>query len=232
MTKESELLLKGIGVSWLTSWFLIPISFIAVIITAYKLARLKSCLTKYAIVLSPFVILPVLNVSMGIIDYSNGNAKIKIHGYPSPEIANINQEYRVEHEPARCSLNGTENLTSLRYNQTIKLLIKKFGYQKNSYLGVIPRKEAALELLNTSKVIKGKAEFFEDEEIEIISDSLNCKVNLATQHGLIRKTLRESKFNNEPNLALVENCLVAALNKKWVYLIDLDRNSIIGQYRI
>jgi len=233
MTKESEILLKGLGLSWITSWFLIiPISLIAIIISVYKLARLKSKLTKYAIILSPFLILPAVNISIGVIDYLNGNAKIKTHGYPSPEFANINQEFRVEHKAEGCSITGTEHLTSHRYNQTIKLLIKKFGYQKNSYLGVMPNKEEALELLTSSNVRKGSAKLTDEQEITINSDSLVCSVNLPPQHGLFKKTIIESKFNNKPNLALVDNCLVAELNTKWIYLIDINKDKIIAQYRI
>ena len=233
MAKDREILKWGMGISWLTSCFLIiPISIIALIVTIYKLSIRKSKLTKYAIILSPFLILPILNVGMGIIDYSNGNAKIKSIGYPAPEFANIDNEYRVEYYSLGCTFSGTEYLTSFRYNQTIKFLIKKFGYQKESYIGIMPTKEEAKEFLSNGKYETGKVELIEEEKIRIVNDSEICQIDLNKQHGLVRRTIKESEMNPNPKLKIVDDCLISQLNNKWIYLIELKTNKVIAQYRI
>jgi hypothetical protein len=233
MAKDSELLKWGLGVSWLTSWFLIiPISIIAIIVTIFKLTKRKSKLAKYAVILSPFLILPILNIGMAIIDYSQGEAKLKLIGYPAPEFANINQEYRTENYSLGCTFTGTEYLTSFRYNQTVKFLINNLGYQKNSYAGIMPTKEEAKELLSNVEYEIGKIEFEGDEKIRIANNSKTCEIDLSEQHGLIRMTIKESEINPNPKLKIIDNCLISQLNNDWIYLIDMKRNKVIAEYRI
>jgi len=233
MKKDSEILKWGIGISWLTSWFLIiPISIVAIIVTIYKLVIRKSKLTKYAILLSPFLILPIINIGMGIIDYSKGNAKIKSIGYPTPEFANINHEYRIENKSLGSTYTGTEHLTAFRYNQTVKFLIKKFGYQKNSYIGIMPTKEEAKELLLNGEYEIGKIELDEDEKMRIENNSEIFQIDLKDQHGLVRLTIKESEVNSNPKLKRVENCLISQINNNWIYLIELEKKKVIAQYRI
>ncbi len=233
MAKDSEILKWGIGISWLTSWFLIiPISIVAIIVTIYKLSIRKSKLTKYAILLSPFFVLPIFNIGMGITDYSNGTAKIKSIGYPAPEFANINHEYRIENKSLGCTVTGTEYLTAFRYNETVKFLIKKFGYQKNSYIGIMPTKEEAKEFLSNGEYQIGKIELGEDEKIKIVNNSEIFQIDLKEQHGLVRKTIKESEVNSNPKLKRIDNCLISQINNNWIYLIELKKNRVIAQYRI
>ncbi len=231
MKKDIEILKWGVGISWITCWFLIiPISIIAIIITIYKLAIRKSKLTKYAILLSPFLILPIVNIGMSIIDYSKGNAKIKSIGCPSPEFANINREFRIENESLGCTVMGTKYLTVFPYNQTVKFLIKKLGYQKNSYTGIMPLKEEAIQLLSDGNYETGKTEVV-DDKIKITNNSEICQIDLNKQHGLIRKTIKESKIKSNPKLKIIDDCLICQLNDKWIYLIELNKNKVIAQYR-
>lgn len=230
---DGKILKYGIGISWLTCWnLIIPVSVVATIVTIYKLAIRKSKLTKYAIILSPFLVLPMINMGMGIVDYYRSNAKIKLIGYPSPEFANIDHKYRIENESLGCASTGTEYLASFRYNQTVKILIDKFGYQKNSYTGVMPSKNEAKEYLFKKECKLGEVEFVEGERISIAYNSTIYHLNLNNQHKLIRKTLVESKLNQNPKLKLIDSRLICQLNNNWIYLIDLEKNKIIAQYEI
>jgi len=171
-------------------------------------------------------------MGMGIVDFSKGNAKIKSIGYPSPEFANIDHKYRIENESLGCASTGTEYLTSFRYNQTVKFLIDKFGYQKNSYTGIMPSKNEAKEYLFNEECKLGEVEFVEGERISIVYDSTRYQLDLNNQHILIRKTLGESKLNQNAKLKLIDSCLICQLNNNWIYLIDLEKNRIIAQYEI
>ena len=233
MAKDFEILKMGLGIAWLTIWFLvIPVSIIAIIVTIFKLIKRKSKLVKYAVILSPFLILPILNIAMAIKDYSLGEAKLKLVGYPAPEFANINQEYRIENKSLGCSFTGTEYLTAFRYNQTVKYLIKKFGYQKNSFTGFMPTKEIAVQLLSTGYYEIGNLKFGKNEIIIIEYNSEFFQIDLKDQHELVRKTIMESDLNSNPKLKIVEKCLIIQLNSTWIYLIELENKKIIAQYRI
>lgn len=233
MKKDIRILIWGVGISWLTYWFLIiPISIIAIIITIYKLAIRKSKLTKYAILLSPFLLLPIINVGLGIIDYTSGNAKIRLNGYPSLESTIINREYRIEYKYIGCIKTGKEFLTAFPYNQTVKFLIKKFGYQKNSYTGIMPTKKEAIYFLSNGKDENGKAEIVDENKIKITVNSKIYQIDLTEQSGLILKTIKESPIKPNPKLKIVDDCLICRLNDNWIYLIELKKNKIIAQYRI
>lgn len=233
MSKDHVILKWGLGISWLTSWVLIiPVSLISIIVTIFKLMKRKSKLTKYAVILSPFLILPILNIVMAIKDYSQGEAKLKLIGYPAPEFANINREYRTENYSLGCNFTGVEYLASFRYNQAVKFLIKNFGYQKNSYIGIMPTKEEAKELLLSGEYEIGKIEFEGDEKINIANDSRTCQIDLKEQHGLVRMTIKESEINPNPKLKIMSDCLISQLNRDWIYLIDMKKNKVIAQYKI
>ena len=104
MAKDSDILKWGLGISWLTSWFLIiPVSVIAISVTIFKLMHRKSKLVIYAVIFSPFLIFPILNIGMAIKEYSQGEAKLKLIGKPAPEIANIHQEFRTENYSLGCT---------------------------------------------------------------------------------------------------------------------------------
>ena len=176
------------------------------------------------------LILPIWNIGKGIVDYFQGEARIRITGYPSPEFANINQEFRIENKSLGCTYTGLEHLTSFRYNQTVKFLIKKFGYQKNSYIGVLPTEERAKQYFSNNDYDIGKAEMSE-EKIIIIKDSNMYQVNLMEQHGLVKETIKESELIPTPKLKMVDECLVVELNKNWIYLIEMKNKKVIAQYR-
>lgn len=182
--------------------------------------------------LSLLLILPVWNIGKGILHYSNGTAKLKLIGYPSPEFANINKEFRIENESLGCTSLGIEHLTSFRYNQTIKFLINSFGYQKNSYSGVFPTIEEAKVFLSNGNFKIGKTELIKNEKIRIETGKEICQIDLNLQHGLIRSTLKESEMVSNPKLKMVEDCLIVQLNNSWIYLIELKNRKIIAQYRV
>ena len=186
----------------------------------------------FIIILCFFLILPIWNIGKGIIDYSKGEARLKLIGYPSPEFANINQEFRIENQSLGCTFTGIEYLTSFRYNQTVKFLIKKFGYQKNSYIGVMPTESEAKELLLIGEYETGESEMVEEQIIKIVNDSKICQINLKEQHGLVRMTIKESELNPNPKLKIIDDCLISQLNKNWIYLIALKNNKVIAQYRM
>lgn len=192
-------------------------------------ARLKKW---FLIIISLFLILPICNVGKGIIDYSKGEARLKLIGFPGPEFANINKEYRVENQSLGCTFTGIEYLTSFRYNQAVKFLIKNFGYQKNSYLGIMPTKEEAKELLSNGEYEIGKTELIEDKKVRIVSNSETYQIDLNKQHGLVKRTIEESEMNPNPKLKIIDDCLISQLNNKWIYLIELKENKVIAQYRI
>lgn len=231
MTKDRQILKYGIGISWLTSWFLIiPISLISLIVTIYKLAIRKSKLTKYAILLSPFVVLPILNIGMGIIDYAQGDARLQLIGFPAPEFANIHPEYRIGQESLGCTITGTEYLTSFRYNQTVKFLIKNFGYQKGSYIGTMPNKVAAKELLKEGTYEFGKIELENADQFRITHPSISLQINLTEQDPFFKRTIQQSEIRTNPKLKILDRCLISQINEDWIYLIDLDKKRIIAQY--
>lgn len=232
MNKNKNILKWGLGISWLTSWFLIvPISVIAIVVTIYKLVIQKSELVKYAILFSPFVVLPIVNMGMGIFDYANGKAKIKIVGYPAEEFANIDNEYRVENESLGCSVTGIEYLTAYRYNQVVRFLIKHLGFQKSSYIGLMPSKEEAKVLLLSDKYEIGITELTKDDKINIIHNSQTYQIDLNKQHGLVQRTINESELFSKSRMVIVEDCLVSQLNDDWIYLVELKGNRVIAQYR-
>ena len=197
--------------------------------TGKRTTRLKKW---FIIILCFFLILPIWNIGKGIIDYSQGDARLKLIGYPSPEFANINQEYRIENQSLGCTFTGIEYLTSFRYNQTVKFLIKNFGYQKDSYIGVMPTKEEAKEILSKGEYEIGKTELGGDEKIRIVNNSKICQIDLSEQHGLVRMTIKESEMNPNPKLKIIDDCLIGQLNDNWIYLIELKKNKVIAQYRI
>lgn len=187
---------------------------------------------RLVIILCLILILPFWNIGKGVVHYSQGKARLKIIGHPSLEFANINQEYRIENQSIGCTFTGIEYLTSYSYNQTVKILIKRFGFQKNSYTGVIPTKEEALEILSTDENVIGKAAFIEADKIRIRNNLNVHLIDLHKQHGLFRKTIAESELNSSPKLKIIGECLIAQINNNWIYLIEFKRNKIIAQYRL
>lgn len=206
MEKNSRIIKLGIGTSRFKNWVLI--------------------------IFCIFLILPIWNIGMGIIDYSQGDARLKLIGFPAPEFANIDQEYRLENQSLGCMFTRIEYLTSFRYNQTVKFLIKNFGYQKNSYVGIMPTKEEAKEFLTNGDYEIGKIEFIEDDKFEIVNASKIYQLDLKEQHGLVRMTIEESEINQNPKLKLLDECFIIQLNNNWIYVIELKKRKVIAQYRI
>ncbi|MCB0515324.1 MAG: hypothetical protein KDD49_04600 [Bacteroidetes bacterium] len=229
-----KILVLGILICWLTIYLQIfPVSLIVIIATTYKLLQRKPNPIKYIILLlSLFFIVPAANVGMGLRDYIQGTAHLKLIGYPAPEFANIDYKYRVNNKSLGCIPSGFEYLNSSMYNQTVKYLITNFGYQKNSYTGVYPTRVEAISLINSDKSTIGKVAVEDVEKINILVDEISCTLELNKQHGLIRKTITDSPINKTPRLCIKDGCLICQLNEHWIYLIEVNNSGVIAQYRI
>ena len=227
------LLILGLGISWGTCWFLIiPISIIALFVVFFKLKRRKSHLTKYLILLNPFFILPLTNLGIGSTDYLQGFAKLKIVGYPTPEFANLSHNYRLENYSLGCTFTGIEYFTAFPYNGTVKFLTSQFGYQKNSYSGIYPTKDEAIEFIKRSAKFSDSI-FNDDGHLYISIGSESWLIELDKQHPLIQGTLKNEQSEFITKIEMISNeCLVAQLNSEWLYIIELENGKIIAQYGI
>jgi len=76
----------------------------------------------------------------------------------------------------------------------------------------MPSKEEAKELLLNGEYELGKIDFVGSDKIKITNNSISCLIDLKKQHGLVRKTISESKINLNPKLKLIDGCLITQLN--------------------
>ena len=230
MSSSVKTFFVGFLFTWATIWFLyIPIALLFAIRTIYKLWKLGDRRLSVAfVVLSPFLILPIFNVSKAVIDYSTGEASIRSLGYPSNIHDNLDPELRLRYV-SKGSPTLTEYLTHLPYNAMVRWLIDKKGYQVNSYTGYLPTSTQADSLLTSDLVQRGNARLKEDS-IMLDLKSSAIIISLSEQEGLFQFSLKQSKLLEEVKYVVYENCLVIQLNNNWIYIIDTERRMILSHF--
>ncbi|WP_367390625.1 hypothetical protein [Lewinella sp. LCG006] len=232
--EDGKILAFGTFGAWLTcQFFLMTAAVFTTVLTIVILLVRKSSATKYAILLNPFVFLALINIGQGGVDYYQGNARIRSFGEPAPQFYNIDRQYRLARKSMGCTVTGTSMLGANTYNQTIRTLVSKFGFQKGAYQGVFPSEEEANKLLQENYSVRGSFMFQGDRHFELSYDGNDYRVPLEQRFGLTETTLGKQGLMNQPKiLKLEEDCLLGQLSEDWIYVIDLEKSRILARYMV
>lgn len=160
------------------------------------------------------------------IDYSQGKATLGFLGYPSHEASNLDPVLRLRHNPEGAPT-GTEYLALYPYNTTVKALIKRIGFQSGSYLGYLPNSSEVKDLLQSFSVRYAKV-IVSEEIVTITVEQRTIKLDLAAQSDQIKHLLLMEPLFSKAPYVVKGDCLVIALNEKWIYLIDIEGEQILS----
>lgn len=207
------------------------LALIIFILTLLYFLRHNSRTFRFAAVICPILILPIWNVSTAILDYNNGNAKIKFGGHPGYTAANISHEYRMGYEPMGCLTSGIAFMTSDLYNSTVQKLVHDYGFQKESYTGQIPTREDAIRFIESPQSQNCKVDVSNGELI-FSQDTMLMKVVLKEQFGMFPYSISRLEQIDDPKIYIKDDLAVAQFNKDWIYLIDTQYKKFISYYRI
>lgn len=230
MGTSKKTLLSALLLTWATIWFLIiPV---APIVTAWAVYRLwkagQKLLLALFLVCTPFVVLPIYNIAKAAIDYRNGEATIGLIGYPSYAADNLEGELRIRYR-YEGTLTGIEYFTMYPYDSTLRWLIRTKGFQTGSYSGYLPNADEANSMLNRNSEQVAAASL-SSEMLSIDIDGTELRIDLSTQPDQIRYSIVNSPVSVIARYAAQEDCLVIALNKSWVYVIDIEKPELLAQY--
>ena len=105
---------------------------------------------KWLKILSTALLLIVVGIPLiTTLAYLDGSARLKGVGFPSPQICNIDPEWRCGKQTSGCIVFGYERFTQGLSNATLRFLIRKFGFMEGSYLGEYPDTAAVRRLMET-----------------------------------------------------------------------------------
>ena len=91
------------------------------------------------------VIATPLSVSFlwGVVDYANGNARLRYSGLPGTTFHNLDPDLRCGRSTYGCIVTGNEWVTQAPYNGAVRLLTACFGWMPNTYDGPYPTENDA-----------------------------------------------------------------------------------------
>ena len=184
---------------------------------------------KWYIMLSGWVIIPIISFVFGTIDYRNGDARLMGIGGPST-YHGIDMETRVPIVSSGCIVMGTESFTQKPNNWAVKLWTNIFGYQKGAYAGIFPNREESFKYLSKGDTIKVKSQ---NGKILFDLRNTNYKIDSIDFYGY--------RYGNRLDSVVVEvvdeECLIfEQLNNdgnkygNYVYLAALDNEKILRKY--
>ena len=168
----------AIVLAWFLS-FLGPLSFLFPVQALGVLLRFVSGRRFVAAVL--FVALNPFGLSawMGFVDYATGNAHLRFSGLPGTKFLNLDRELRCGTATYGCIVDGSEWITQLPYNATVRLLTKSFGYMPGTYTGPYPTESEAKTALVAAPAIP--AEVLKADHLVIGDDAVTLDQGVGEQ---------------------------------------------------
>jgi hypothetical protein len=104
-----------------------------------------------ALLVSPFVLIPVFSFSSGMVGYFTGNAHLRYYGLPGAEFFNLHPELRCYKSTSGCIVNGSEIFTQTPNNAAIRMFAGYFGPMKGTYQGPYPLRDEVFQILTSAK---------------------------------------------------------------------------------
>ncbi|MCB9765168.1 MAG: hypothetical protein H6739_35670 [Alphaproteobacteria bacterium] len=99
-----------------------------------------------AVVLAPWVLLPVVHFKLTAMGYAAGTATLMTVGYPGVSGPLIDRTTRAGYDHTGCMVDGSEVFTVLVNNATLHALTAAFGRMDGVYTGPLLDRETALAL--------------------------------------------------------------------------------------
>lgn len=103
------------------------------------------------------------------------------------------------------------------------------GPQPGAYTGYLPNSDEAAMLLNDAVGQKAITSL-SGEILTLGLDKRELKINLSIQADQLRYSILQLPLFGKARYAIQGNCLIAALNEQWVYIIDLENETLLSQY--
>jgi hypothetical protein len=143
--------LLGVWVSFpFLVWVGLPVWLLGMIYLFFKNRKLAV----FVLLMSPFVLVPVLNGGLAVVGYANGTARMRYAGMPGPEFGNLDPVTRIHKTSSGCIVTGTELFTHIPNNVVLHALLRVFGPMPGSYRGLYPTRKEVKGILQKAPVLK------------------------------------------------------------------------------